>query len=457
MGDMLDARENSSISSMFGSSMTMSNTDVWEEMLDNEELLHSQYDLLAGSWPKEYNEVVLIVDENNEISDYTLYSLGLKDQKELEEKWEKVQNGEEIEESEQTSYTYDELLGLSFKLILNSDYYQKENGLWIDNSDNEEYMKEKIANAESIKVVGIIKQNGQSVAAGMSGGIGYLKDLKEYVINKSNESEIVKEQKENPEVNVFTGLDFPTDEEKEQFTYESLSNEQKMRLASLSQDELAKVMETYTENQNSSYENNLELLGAIDLNNPTSINIYPKDFEAKDSITKAIEEYNQKQRDEGKEENVINYTDLVGVMMNSVSQIINTISYVLIAFVAISLIVSSIMIGIITYISVLERTKKIGILRAIGASKKDISRVFNAETFIVGLISGLLGIGITILLTFPINSLIYALTGVSVNVALPAMGGLILVLISMFLTIIAGLIPAKMASKKDPVEALRTE
>lgn len=457
MGDMLDARENSSISSMFGSSMTMSNTDVWEEMLDNEELLHSQYDLLAGSWPKEYNEVVLIVDENNEISDYTLYSLGLKDQKELEKKWEKVQNGEEIEESEQTSYTYDELLGLSFKLILNSDYYQKENGLWIDNSDNEEYMKEKIANAENIKVVGIIKQNEQSVAAGMSGGIGYLKDLKEYVINKSNESEIVKEQKENPEVNVFTGLDFPTDEEKEQFTYESLSNEQKMRLASLSQDELAKVMETYTENQNSSYENNLELLGAIDLNNPTSINIYPKDFDAKDSITKAIEEYNQKQRDEGKEENVINYTDLVGVMMNSVSQIINTISYVLIAFVAISLIVSSIMIGIITYISVLERTKEIGILRAIGASKKDISRVFNAETFIVGLISGLLGIGITILLTFPINSLIYALTGVSVNVALPAMGGLILVLISMFLTIIAGLIPAKMASKKDPVEALRTE
>ena len=237
----------------------------------------------------------------------------------------------------------------------------------------------------------------------------------------------------------------------------NLSNEQKMRLASLSQDELAKVMETYTENQNSSYENNLELLGAIDLNNPTSINIYPKDFDAKDSITKAIEEYNQKQRDEGKEENVINYTDLVGVMMNSVSQIINTISYVLIAFVAISLIVSSIMIGIITYISVLERTKEIGILRAIGASKKDISRVFNAETFIVGLISGLLGIGITILLTFPINSLIYALTGVSVNVALPAMGGLILVLISMFLTIIAGLIPAKMASKKDPVEALRTE
>ena len=457
MGDMIEARENSSMSSIFGSSMSMSNTDVWEEMLDNEELLHSQYDILAGKWPEAYNEVVLIVDRNNQISDYTLYTLGLKDQKELEEKWKAVQNGEEVQESEQTSYTYEELLNLSFKLILNSDYYEKENGLWIDKSDDEEYMKEKINNAESIKIVGIIKQNEQSVAAGMSGGIGYLKDLKEYVINKSNESEIVKEQKENPNINVFTGLNFPTEGENATFNYEDLSTEQKMAIANLSTEELAKVMETYNQNANASYETNLETLGAIDLNDPASINIYPKDFDAKDKITSAIEEYNQKQKDDGKEENVISYTDIVGVMMNSVSQIIDTISYVLIAFVAISLIVSSIMIGIITYISVLERTKEIGILRAIGASKKDISRVFNAETFIVGLIAGLLGIGITILLTFPINSLIYTITGVAVNVALPPVGGIILVIISMVLTIIAGLIPAKMASKKDPVEALRTE
>lgn len=457
MGDMIEAQENSSMSSMFGSSMSMSNTDVWEEMLDNEELLHSQYDILAGKWPEAYNEVVLIVDENNQISDYTLYTLGLKDQKELEEKWKSVQNGEEVQESEKTSYTYNELLSLSFKLILNSDYYEKENGLWIDKSDDEEYMKEKIDNAESIKIVGIIKQNEQSVAAGMSGGIGYLKDLKEYVIKKSEEAQIVKEQKESSDVNVFTGLDFPTDDEKAKFNYNNLSTEQKMAIANLDSEDLAKVMETYNENANASYETNLEKLGAIDLNNPSSINIYPKDFEAKDKITNAIEEYNQKQRDGGKEENVISYTDIVGVMMNSVSQIIDTISYVLIAFVAISLIVSSIMIGIITYISVLERTKEIGILRAIGASKKDISRVFNAETFIVGLIAGLLGIGITIILTFPINSLIYTITGVAVNVALPPIGGVILVLISMILTIIAGLIPAKMASKKDPVEALRTE
>ncbi len=458
MGDMLEARENSSVSSMFGSSMTtsMSNTDVWEEMLDNEDLLHSQYDLVAGAWPENYNEVVLIVNENNEISDYTLYALGLKDQKELEERWNKVQNGEAVEETESTSYTYEDLLNLSFKLVLNSDYYEEENGLWIDKSKDEEYMKQKLNDCEEIKVVGIIKQNEQSVATGMSGGIGYTKDLKEYVINKTNESEIVKEQKENPDINVFTGLAFP-DNDAETFDYSQLSNEQRAKLATLSTEELAEIMETYSNNVNASYEGNLELLGAVDLNKPSSISIYPKDFDGKDVITQEIDKYNQKQRDDGKEENVINYTDLIGIMMSSVSQIIDTVSYVLIAFVAISLIVSSIMIGIITYISVLERTKEIGILRAIGASKKDISRVFNAETFIVGLVAGILGIGITVLLNIPITKIIYAVTGVSVPITLPAMGGLILVLISMILTIIAGLIPAKMASKKDPVEALRTE
>ena len=457
MEDMMEAQESSPMNSMFGSSMTsMSNTDVWEEMLDNEELLHSQYDLVAGNWPTNYNEVVLIVNENNEISDYTLYALGLKDQKELEEKWNKVQKGETVEGSESTSYTYDELLNLSFKLVLNSDYYEKENGLWVDKSEDEDYMKELLNNCENINVVGIIKQNEQSVATGMSGGIGYTKDLKEYVINKTNEAEIVKEQKNNPDTNVFTGLAFP-DEDSKTFDYSQLSDEQRAQLAMLSTEELAEIMETYSNNANASYDGNLELLGAVDLNKPSSISIYPKDFDAKDVITQEIDNYNQKQRDDGKEENVINYTDLIGIMMSSVSQIIDTISYVLIAFVAISLVVSSIMIGIITYISVLERTKEIGILRAIGASKKDISRVFNAETFIVGLIAGLLGIGVTVLLNIPITKIIYAVTGVSVTVSLPVAGGVILVLISMILTIIAGLIPAKMASKKDPVEALRTE
>lgn len=452
MGDMLEARNNSSMSSMM-----MSNTDVWIEMLDNKELLHSQYNLLAGTWPEKYNEVVLVVDENNQVSDYTLYSLGLKNQNELEKKFKAMQKGESVEESTQTSYSYEELLGLSFKLILNSDYYVKENGLWINKEDDSKYMKDKIDEAESIKIVGIIKQNPETVATSMREGIGYTKELEEYVINKSNESKIVKEQKDNPDVNVFSGLDFPNEDEKEEFSYDSLSNEQKMAMARLSAEELGKMMETYTENMNSSYEKNLEKLGAIDLSNPTSISIYPRDFASKDGITKEIESYNQKQKDEGKEENVINYTDMVGIMMKSVNQIISIISYVLIAFVAISLIVSSIMIGIITYISVLERTKEIGILRSIGASKKDISRVFNAETFIVGLISGLLGIGITVLLTIPINSVIYGLTGVSVKAMVPPVAGVILVLISMILTMTAGLIPSKMASKKDPVEALRVD
>ena len=260
----------------------------------------------------------------------------------------------------------------------------------------------------------------------------------------------------NPDINVFTGLAFPNEDSKT-FDYSQLSDEQRAQLAMLSAEQLAEVMETYSNNANASYDGNLELLGAVDLNKPSSISIYPKDFDAKDVITQEIDSYNQKQRDEGKEENVINYTDMIGIMMKSVSQIIDTISYVLIAFVAISLVVSSIMIGIITYISVLERTKEIGILRAIGASKKDISRVFNAETFIVGLIAGLLGIGVTILLNIPITKIIYAVTGVSVTVSLPVVGGIILVLISMILTIIAGLIPARMASKRDPVEALRTE
>ena len=453
MGEMLEAQASSS---MMGSSMT-TNTDVWIEMLDNEELLHEQYDLVAGNWPTAYNEVVLIIGENNEISDYTLYALGLKDQNELKAKWEAVQKGETVEETEQTVYTYEELLNLKYKLILNSDYYSNENGVWLDKTDDKEYMKQKVANAEDIKVVGIIKQNAQSVASGMTTGIGYEKELKEYVINKINEAEVVKKQKETPNINIFTGMEFPTADNTEEFNYQNLTPEQQMQLSQLNSEQIAELMSAYKENQNSSYENNLKKLGSIDLNKPSSINIYPKDFEAKDNISSAIDRYNQKQIDAGKEENVINYTDIVGIMMKSVTQIVNTISYVLIAFVAIALVVSSIMIGIITYISVLERTKEIGILRAIGASKKDISRVFNSETFIVGLIAGVLGIGITVLLTIPINIIIFALTGVSVKAVVPFMAGVILIIISMVLTIVAGLIPSKFASRRDPVEALRSE
>ena len=216
-------------------------------------------------------------------------------------------------------------------------------------------------------------------------------------------------------------------------------------------------MQTYSNNASATYDNNLSQLGVVDLDNPSTINLYPKDFESKDKIADIITDYNNKQTEQGKDENVINYTDLVGIMMSSVSTIINVISYVLIAFVGISLVVSSIMIGIITYISVLERTKEIGILRSIGASKKDISRVFNAETLLVGLVAGLIGIGVTLLLDIPINIVIEHLVSISGIAKLPWVGGIILVAISVGLTMLAGLIPAKFAAKRDPVEALRSE
>ena len=454
MGGMIESQNSNPFNS---SSMMFSSTDVWEEMLDNKELLNSQFKIVAGNWPQNYNEVVLIVDKDNQISDYTLYSLGLKDQDELAKKWEDVKKGEKVEETKQTEYSFEDLLNLQFKLILNSDYYEKINNMWVDKTDDEEYMKKKIADAESIKVVGIIKPNEEAVATSIQGAIGYTKDLKEYVINKINDAQIVKEQKENEEINVFTGIKFPSKDENKKFNVDDLTMEQKAYMASLDSKKLADLMNSFVKNQNASFEDNLKTLGSVDLDSPSSIKIYPTNFESKEMITDEIEKYNQKQRDKGKEENVINYTDLVGIMMKSVSVIVDMISYVLIAFVAISLVVSSIMIGIITYISVLERTKEIGILRAIGASKKDISRVFNAETFIIGFIAGVLGIGITVLITIPVNIIIKALTNISKIASLPVGGAIILVIISMILTIIAGLIPSKMASKKDPVEALRTE
>ena len=453
MAEMIETETSSA--SNFGINIS-TQTDVWTEMLDNQELLESQYDIIAGNWPTAYNEVVLIVGKNNEISDYTLYSLGIMNQDDLVAKYKALQAGEKIEEEKINTYSYDELLNLSFKLLLNTDYYEKEGNLWIDKSSNQEIMKQKLDNAEDIKIVGIIRPNEEAVATSINGAIGYTYELQEYVINKINETEIAKEQKANSEINVFTGRAFETNTSNS-FDYSTLSAEERAYMQSLSQEELAQVMATYSQNNSATYENNLKKLGIVDLDNPSSINIYPKDFKSKEEIINIIENYNEQKRKEGKEEDVINYTDIVGVMMNSVSTIIDVISYILIAFVAISLVVSSIMIGIITYISVLERTKEIGILRSIGASKKDMSRVFNAETFIVGITAGLLGIGITILLTLPINAIIKQLADISNAARLPMAGGIILVIISVILTMIAGLIPAKLAAKKDPVEALRTE
>ena len=428
-------------------------SDVFSELLENDEMNEQMYQVISGRMPENYNEVVIMVDENNQISDYALYALGLKDQTELSEFFEKLANGEEIV-TEQVSFEYDELLNLTFKLLLNTDYYEKVNGIWVDKSNDEEYMKQKIEEAEEIKVVGIIKPNENAVVTNSSvGGVLYTNDLEEYVINKINEAEIVKEQKENPDVNVITGLEF-SDEE---FNINNLSPEQQQYLASLPPEQLAEIIEMYRDQANATYESTLLKLGSVNLDKPSAIYIYAKDFKAKDEIKNIIAEYNQIQENSGNEDNVINYSDLVGMLMSSVTDIVDIVSYVLIGFVSISLVVSSIMIGIITYISVLERTKEIGILRAIGASKKDISRVFNAETLIVGLIAGLFGIGITLLINIPINLIIDNLAGINNLSALPLVGGIILVAISVILTVVAGLIPAKMASHKDPVEALRTE
>lgn len=438
----------SGISSAYNS--YLSNYNVFYEMLNNQELLEQQYNLVDGRWPTKYNEVVLTVDKNNRISDYTLYSLGILDQEELKEQFNNMTTGKEVN-FEKTSYTTDELLNLSFKLVLNTDYYKKDHDIWVNMSNNEKYMQNLIEEAEEIKIVGIIKPNEEAVVGGSSYGmVGYTSELTEHLINKINESEITKEQLANPEINVFTGTEFST---QTKFDINNLSKEQLAYIQSLSQEELAAYMQSYSENATSTYEENLSLLGIVNLEEPDGIKIYPKDFDSKENITSIIDKYNEDKA----EEEQITYSDIVGLMMSSVSTIVNTISSVLIAFVAISLIVSSIMIAIITYISVIERTKEIGILRAIGASKKDISRVFNAETLIEGLSAGILGIVVTIILNIPINIIIKNVVNISNISQLPVIGAIILIIISVLLTVIAGFIPAKIASKKDPVEALRTE
>ena len=404
--------------SPMNSSQYMENRmNVFNELSENKNLLKNTYDILAGKLPEHYDEVVLIADSYGEISDYALYSIGIKDQTELTKMTEKIMKGEKLEKTTQTSYTYDELLNTEFTLVLNTDYYQKQGSIWVDKSSDESYMKKLIDKSLTLKVVGIIKPNEESSIT-TSGEVGYTKELTDYVIENINNSEIAKEQLKSTDKSVLTNTNF------------SSINTYEMTLASL---------------------------GIVSLDTPKTINIYPKDFKSKEDIIKIIDKYNKEKENNKEKDLVITYTDYVGILMNSITTIVDVISYVLIAFVSISLIVSSIMIGVITYISVLERTKEIGILRAIGARKKDISRVFNAETFITGLISGVLGIIITIILNIPINIIIKNLSGISNVSSLPPLAAIILIAISVFLTVVAGLIPSSYASKKDPVVALRSE
>ena len=560
--------EEDTANSMMSMAMGGQNVDAWYEMLDNQELLDSQYDVIAGRSPEAYDEVILITDENNEISEIYLYSLGLKDPDEVDDIFSALMNGEKVE-SETVRYDYEQLLNTTYKMVLPTDYYRRdeESGRWIDMRESDTYMDYLVRQGIEIKVVGIVRPKPDSVATALSGAVGYTNELTDYIIEAVNNSEIAKEQRANPDVDVFTGLAFETGEEKSdtekaegfaeyigtlntgekaslyteikslpsqemldsqvaaamegmtradmeemltsamlqeagmdeetvmkylssmtddevsEYTRRAIEEGVKMSYASqvqtqlsgltsselaamldsevpaMSVEELAYLYDNFMDGtvSQSTYEDNMSLLGAVDLGYPETISIYASSFEAKDEIIRIIGEYNDRASAEGREEDVIHYTDYVGLLMSSITNIVDIVSYVLIAFVSVSLVVSSIMIGIITYISVLERTKEIGILRSIGASKKDVSRVFNSETLIVGFAAGAIGIIVTILLNIPISLIVESLTDVPGIAALPALGGVILVLISMFLTFIAGLIPSRLAANKDPVEALRTE
>ena len=553
-----------------------SDNNVFVELTDNEEMFNTKYELIAGKKPENKNEALLIVDNHDEITDYTLYTLGMMDVSELKnavrDMMAKKDDSEISKISSGRDYEYNELIGITFTVVPQTELYQKnDDNVWIDMSEDNDFMTEAMDNGEQLEIVGIVRQKESSGA--ISGFIGYTKELTEAVAERINASEIVKQQEENPDYDVFSGLPFENTEagekaledaknqaeerkaeaeelqkqleqakeaqqqaianlpeeqqamlsqmsEEERAAYlasmqetaapdmSSLTEEQQAMLAqmseeeraaylasmvigaenlptgegaapvfdmesfdpdniteeqmayfmSLSEEERSKIMKMMTAaisdvvSPLSLYENR-NTLGVIDLETPSAISIYPIDFEAKEKIVDIIDEYNKSVGEEKK----ITYTDMVGMLMSSVTDIINAISYILIAFVAISLIVSSIMIGIITYISVLERTKEIGILRSIGASKKDISRVFNAETVIVGFISGAIGILVTVLLNIPINIIIKNITNIDGLSVLPPVAGIILVAISVCLTLIAGLFPSGVAAKKDPVVALRTE
>ena len=474
MFDSIYGEGATSTSSAMSSGMGMgmfSNSSVWNQLLGNQQVLDEQYDVLAGHWPENYNEVVLVVDKNNEVDDYTLYSLGLKDPEEVRTLFKKMMVGESYETKKDISYTFDEILDTEFKLVMPTDMYKYNDvtGTWDDYSKDDKYMTNVVNNGTDIKVCGIIRPNDDAVSTSISSGIGYTAKLTEYIIEEVKNSEIAKAQLADTSVDVFTGVPFDNDRNTE-ITMDdvnaymaTLSPEESAQMqamtSGMSDDQILQLFSASLKARttDATLDSNKSKLGITDLDTPSQIDIYATDFDSKEKVQNIIKDYNKLQQDDGKEENVINYTDYVGIMMSSVSTIINAISYVLIAFVAISLIVSSIMIGIITYISVLERTKEIGVLRSIGASKKDVSRIFNAETLIEGFVSGALGIVVTLLLCIPANALIKHLTDISNVAQLPIAGGVILIIISMFLTFIAGLIPAKLAAKKDPVVALRSE
>ncbi|MBQ5563206.1 MAG: ABC transporter permease, partial [Clostridia bacterium] len=497
-------------------------TSLFEEILPDPDTktisnaVKENYDLIYGEYPTAYNELVMILDENNELPVTALYQLGFLPVDEYKEISKKIEKGEETKIPEH-KLSYSDICTKEFYLMPDCDYFVKNRFGTYDNisSDNEQ-IKKKLEKAVVLKVTGIICQKDDSDNMLIQEPMGYTKLLTDYLMEYTDNSTIVKAQKANEDINVISGMAFEpkSDSEKvkdtkkyiqklgisdkanmymslmasmalsgnipetsvpsevsmtpEQIAQMQAAAQQKAQSAPTTEEGMAKAFDEYMKNPDDetlisiydryistgSYEDNLSKMGVVSEDAPSSISIYADSFENKDFISQCIENYNKTVE----EENKITYTDYVGLLMSSVTTIINVISYVLIAFVAVSLVVSSIMIGIITYISVLERTKEIGILRAIGASKRNISQVFNAETFIIGLFSGLMGIGITLLLLIPINEIIHAIAdNTSINAVLPLNGAVILIVLSVILTLIGGLIPSKKAAKKDPVTALRTE
>ena len=428
----------------------LQNIDYWSQLSSDEAMLEAQYDVLEGRLPKDKSEIVLIVDEDNQISDLLLYSLRIKDPSELNDV-------KKLDELKSQTYQYSDFIGKTFKAVVNTNRFVKENNQWMNKIDDEAYMKTQIENGLELTIVGVLRQK-EGTSSGVnspSGGVAYTSALIDYTSEQIQNSDIVKEQEANPTINVFTGKAFAKDPKP--FNSADLTEEEKIQLVKLTPEQQAQYIQQYNENSAATYEENLAKLGVIDKSKPAAIEFYTSSFQQKQELKDFINAYNTAKKDAGEDDKVLAYSDDIQTIMSSITTMVGVITTVLVGFVAISLIVSSIMIAIITYISVLERTKEIGILRAMGASKKDIRRIFTAETVIEGFISGLLGIGITVLAVFPINAIVEKIAKVKNVAQLPLSAALILIGISIILTMLAGLIPSRIAAKKDPVESLRSE
>ena len=428
----------------------LQNIDYWSQLSSDQEMLNAQYDVLEGRLPKDKSEIVLIVDEENQISDLLLYSLRIKDPSELNDP-------KKLDELKSQTYQYRDFIGKTFKAVVNTNRFVKENNQWMNKIDDEAYMKTQIENGLELKIVGVLRQK-EGTSSGVnspSGGVAYTSALIDDTSEQIQNSDIVKEQEANPTINVFTGKEFAKDPKP--FNSADLTEEEKIKLVKLTPEQQAQYIQQYNENSAATYEENLAKLGVIDKSKPAAIEFYTSSFQQKQELKDFINAYNTAKKDAGEDDKVLAYSDDIQTIMSSITTMVGVITTVLVGFVAISLIVSSIMIAIITYISVLERTKEIGILRAMGASKKDIRRIFTAETAIEGFISGVLGIGITLLATLPINAVVAKMTNVENVAQLPWEAAIILIGISIVLTMLAGLIPSRIAAKKDPVESLRSE